>query len=157
MQKRVYIETTVASYLTARPNRELIVAAHHELTVDWWTNHRQRFDIYISDIVLREAARGDESAAAKRLAQLEGLAVLDIDDRAGDLARLFVKRGLIPAKATEDALHVSIATCNGIDFLLTWNGKHIANAEVVQRLEAVLQEMGYRIPVLCTPEQLMGD
>lgn len=105
MKRRVYIETTVASYLTARRNRDLIVAAHQELTVDWWTNHRQRFDIYVSDIVLREAARGDESAAAKRLAQLEGLAVLAVDDRAGDLARLFVKRGLIPAKAIELQAH----------------------------------------------------
>lgn len=157
MKRRVYIETTVASYLTARRNRDLIVAAHQELTVDWWTNHRRRFDIYVSDIVLREAARGDESAAAKRLAQLEGLAVLAVDDRAGDLARLFVKRGLIPAKAIEDALHVAVATCNGMEFLLTWNCRHIANAEVVQRLEAVSLELGYRLPVLCTPEQLMGD
>lgn len=157
MKRRVYIETTVASYLTARRNRDLIVAAHQELTVDWWTNHRRRFDIYVSDIVLREAARGDESAAAKRLAQLEGLAVLAVDDRAGDLARLFVKRGLIPAKAIEDALHVAVATCNGMEFLLTWNCRHIANAEVVQRLEAVSRELGYRLPVLCTPEQLMGD
>lgn len=99
MKRRVYIETTVASYLTARRNRDLIVAAHQELTVDWWTNHRQRFDIYVSDIVLREAARGDESAAAKRLAQLEGLAVLAVDDRAGDLARLFVWNFCSPGTA----------------------------------------------------------
>jgi hypothetical protein len=157
LKRRVYIETTVASYLTARPSRDLVVAAHQELTIEWWLGHRQRFDLYISDIVLREAARGDELAAAKRLSELGGLDVLALDDTARDLARLFVERRLIPERAVEDALHVAVATAQGMDFLLTWNCRHIANAEVSERLEAACLELGYRMPVLCTPEQLMGD
>ena len=157
MNRRVYVETTVASYLTARPSRDLVAAAHQELTREWWTNHRYRFDLYVSDIVLREAAGGDETAAARRIAELQGIDVLVLDDRARELARLFVERGVIPAKAVEDAFHVAVATAQGMDFLLTWNCRHIANAEVVERLEAICLEMGYRMPTLCTPEQLMGD
>ena len=157
MKRKVYLETTIASYLTARPSRDLVVAAHQELTIEWWANHRQRFDLYISEFVLREAAKGDESAAARRLAELKGIEVLDLDDGARELARVFVERRLIPEKAVEDAFHVAVATAQGMDFLLTWNCRHIANAEVVERLEAVCLELGYLIPTLCTPEQLMGD
>jgi hypothetical protein len=157
LKRRVYIETTVASYLTARPSRDLVVAAHQELTIEWWTKHRQRFDLYISDIVLRESARGDELAAAKRLGELGGIDVLVLNDVTRELARLFLERRLIPEKAVEDALHVAVATAQGMDFLLTWNCRHIANAEVMERLEAVCLELGYRLPILCTPEQLMGD
>jgi len=135
----------------------LVVAAHQELTVEWWANHRMRFDLYISDIVLREAAKGDAYAASKRLAELSGIDVLSLDDNARELARAFMERRLIPEKAVEDAFHVAIATSQGMDFLLTWNCRYSANAEVVERLEAVCSEMGYRMPILCTPEQLMGD
>ncbi len=147
MKRRVYIETSVASYLTARPSRDLVVAAHQGLTAEWWMNHRRRF----------EAAKGDESAASKRPAELQGIEVLALDDNARDLARVFVGQKLIPEKAVEDAFHVGVATAQGMDFPLTWNCRHIANAEVVERLEAVCLELGYRTPVLCTPEQLMGD
>lgn len=157
MKRRVYIETTVASSLTARPSRDIVVAAHQELTIEWWSRHRKRFDLYISDIVLREAALGDEAAAAKRLAELDGIDVLALDDRAREIADVFLTRNLIPKKAIDDALHVAVATAQGMDFLLTWSCRHIANAEVVERLEAVCLELGYRMPVLCTPEQLMGD
>lgn len=157
MKRRVYIETSVASYLTARPSRDLVVAAHQELTVEWWTNHRRRFDLYISDIVLREAAQGDPLAAAKRLAVLEGIDVLALDDSARELARLFVERRLIPEKAVEDAFHVAVATTQGMNFVLTWNCRHIANAEVTGRIEALCLELGYWMPTLCTPLQIMGN
>jgi hypothetical protein len=133
------------------------VAAHQELTIEWWAKHRQRFDLYISDIMLREAARGDALAASKRLAELAGIDVLGLDVVAREIADLFLKRRLMPEKAIDDALHVAVATAQGMDFLVTWNCRHIANAEVVERLEAVCLELGYRMPVLCTPEQLMGD
>ncbi len=96
MKRRVYIETSVASYLTARPSRDLVVAAHQGLTAEWWMNHRRRF----------EAAKGDESAASKRLAELQGIEVLALDDYARDLARVFVGQKLNPEKAVEDAFHV---------------------------------------------------
>lgn len=100
---------------------------------------------------------GDQSAAAKRFAELDGIDVLTLDDEARALARIFVDRGSIPRKALEDAFHIAVATSQGMDFLMTWNCKHIANAEVVGRLDAVCLELGYRMPTLCTPEQLMGD
>jgi hypothetical protein len=157
MKRRVYVETTIASYLIARPSRDLIVAAHQELTIQWWTSHRERFDLYISDLVLIESARGDRQAAAKRLVELQGITLLAVDQNARDLARKFLESNLIPAKAVEDAFHVAIATTQGMDFLLTWNCRHIANAEVMDRLEAVCLEAGFQMPILCTPEQLMGE
>ena len=157
MKPKVYVETTIASYLTARPNRDLVIAAHQELTLEWWADHRQRFDTFVSDFVLSESAKGDPSAAARRLAELKGIPVLKLDDDSRELARAFVQRRLIPEKVLEDAFHVAIATTQGMDFLLTWNCRHIANAEIVGRLEAVCRDFGYQIPTLCTPEQLMGE
>ena len=98
MKRRVYLETTIASYLTARPNRDLVIAAHQELTLEWWADHRQRFDTFVSDFVLSESAKGDPSAAARRLAELKGIPVLRLDDEARELARAFVARRLIPRK-----------------------------------------------------------
>ena len=157
MRRKVYIETSVASYLTARPSRDLVVAAHQELTLEWWANHRQRFELYISELVLREASRGDPSAAAKRVAELDGIPLLPLDDVAKDLARSFIYRRLVPDKAVEDAMHVAVATSQGMDFLLTWNCRHIANAEVIEKLEQACLQLGFFLPALCTPEQLMGD
>jgi hypothetical protein len=157
VKRRVYLETTIASYLTARRSRDLVIRAHQEITIEWWAQHRQRFEIFISDLVLREAARGDRDAAAKRLEELAGIAVLEMSEDARELAREFVNRGLIPQKAVEDAFHVAIATAQGMEFLLTWNCRHIANAEIIERLQSVCEELGYEMPTLCTPEQLMGN
>ena len=157
MKRRVYLETTIASCLAARPSRDLIIGAHQELTIEWWAHHRQRFEVFISDLVLQEAARGDQTAASKRLVELAGITVLETNEEARELARQFVDRGLIPQKAVEDAFHVAIATAQGMDFLLTWNCRHIANAEIIERLQSVCEELGYEMPTLCTPEQLMGD
>ena len=125
--------------------------------MEWWTNHRRRFDIYISDIVLHEAAKGDPLAVAKRLEVLDEIDVLALDDSARELARLFVERRLIPEKAVEDAFHVAVATTQGMNFVLTWNCRHIANAEVTGRIEALCLELGYWMPTLCTPLQIMGN
>lgn len=157
MTSRVYIETSLVSYLTARPSRDIVIEGQQQLTAEWWKTHRQRFDLYISDVVLRESARGDPSAAARRLEALDGIPVLVSDDRSDALAKLFVTRNVIPAKAADDAAHVALATIQEIDFLLTWNCTHIANAEVVKRMEALCSELGYRMPILCTPYQLMGE
>lgn len=157
MKKKVYIETSVVSYLSARPSRDIVLEGHRQLTVEWWTAHRQRFDLHISDVVLREAAHGDHSAAARRLAALDGLPVLVTDARSDALARLFIDRSVIPAKAADDAFHVALATIQEIDFLLTWNCTHIANAEMIKRMEAVCLESGYKMPILCTPYQWMGE
>lgn len=157
MKPKVYLETTIASYLTARTSRDLVVAAHQELTAEWWNQHRNRFRLFVSGLVLQEAGGGDQEAAARRLAELRGIAVLGLNDEVRELARRFLESGLIPAKAVEDAFHVAIATLHGMDYLLTWNCRHIANAEIIRRLVELCEELGYELPTLCTPEQLMGS
>jgi hypothetical protein len=153
MRRKVYIETSVASYLTARPNRDLIVAAHQEITAEWWTTHRPRFDLYVSELVLLEASKGDPTAAISRLNRLAGIPSLPINDAVQELARSFVERRIVPEKVVEDALHVAVAAIQGMDFLLTWNCRHIANAEIIKRLDAACADLGLRLPILCTPEQ----
>jgi hypothetical protein len=157
MKPKVYLETTIPSYLTSRPSRDLLVAAHQQLTSDWWNDHRDRFSLFISERVLREAGSGDASAAARRLAELAGVPQLEFTPEALDLAKRFLAEGAIPAKSPEDAIHVAIATVNGMDYLLTWNCRHIVNAETMKRLVKIAEDAGYSLPVLCTPEQLMGD
>ena len=157
MKRKVYLETTIASYLTARRSRDLIIAAHQELTAEWWETQRTRFDLFVSDLVLQEASRGDASAAARRMDLLKHIPVLRTSGEANQIAGLLIQAGLIPERSGADALHVAIATAQGIEFLLTWNCRHIANAEIGERLETLLSELGYRMPIICTPEQLMGS
>jgi hypothetical protein len=157
MKPKVYLETTIPSYLTSRPSRDLLVAAHQQLTNDWWQDHRHRFSLYVSPRVLAEAGSGDPVAAARRLTALQGVAVLNLTDEARELAQRFLDSPFIPANAFEDALHVAIATVHGMDYLLTWNCRHIANAEIVRGIAGVAAGRGCQLPVICTPEQLMGD
>lgn len=157
MKPKLYIETTIPSYLTSHPSRDLIVAGHQQVTHDWWDERRQDFDIYISQFVLDEAARGDPETAAHRLELLAEAEALDVTDEVGVLAAELIDRGVLPGKATNDALHISVATVHGIDFLMTWNCTHIANAEIVYALRRVCSELNYSVPVICTPEELLGD
>ena len=157
MKPKVYLETTIPSYLTSRPSRDLLVAAHQQLTSDWWNDHRHRFSLFVSERVLREAGSGDAIAAARRLAELAGIPQLEFTPEALDLARRFLSEGAIPVKSLEDAIHVAIATVNGMDYLATWNCRHIVNAEIIKRLVKIAGNAGYSLPILCTPEQLMGE
>ena len=156
MKPTVYIETSVVSYLTSRPSRDLVLAAHQQLTREWWEK-RSRFDLFISELVLREMSLGDLDAAARRLEAVQGIAVVALSDEATNLARTFVERGPIPEKALADALHISLSVLSGIDYLLTWNCSHIANAMIRSKIEEVCREAGYDPPVICTPEELMED
>ena len=101
MKAKVYLETTIASYLTARPSRDLVVAAHQELTLEWWNQNRGRFDLFVSDLVLQEARRGDPEAASRRLTELSGIPILEVNEEARELARQFIRERLIPAEAVE--------------------------------------------------------
>lgn len=156
MQPKVYIETTIISYLTARPSRDLIVAAHQQLTTEWWTNRLSEFEIFGSEFVFNEAAAGDQTMAAKRLQILADVPILATNQASLDLAKLLIDGNVIPRNYAEDASHVSIATVHGMDYLLTWNCKHIANAQLQRRLVSICQRAGYEPPVICTPEELMG-
>ena len=156
MKRKVYLETTVVSYLTARPSRDLVVAAHQQITQDSWTNRRPDFDLYASQLVVQEASAGDAQMAQSRLAALDQIPLLGVSKEAASLARLLVEKGPIPEKAAVDALHIAIATAHGMDYLLTWNCKHIANAEMQGGVAVICRESGYEPPVICTPEELLG-
>ena len=157
MVKRVYIETTITSYLAASPSRDLLQAARQQMTHEWWNNQRQDYDLCISQIVLDEAAAGDAGAAQRRLPFLEGLPLLNLTEPVSDVAKAIMDSGLLPQRATRDAVHIGVASVHGIDILLTWNCRHIANAAIMRQLGTIVASCGYELPILCTPEELLGD
>ena len=148
-----YVETTIVSYLTARTSRDLVRAAHQQLTKEWW-GRRERYDLYVSEAVLHEAADGDPVAAAERLAAVAGIAVLDVPAVVGDLAHRPLVDHALPAKAAVDTVHIAIAAVNGMDYLLTWNCKHIADATTRSSINESCRRAGWAAPVICTPEEL---
>ncbi|HUT13831.1 MAG TPA: type II toxin-antitoxin system VapC family toxin [Thermoguttaceae bacterium] len=157
MRPKVYIETTVVSYLSAWRSPELVMAAQQEATRNWWDEQRERFDLYVSEAVIVEASAGDVGAAKRRLEVVEGIPELEITDEARDLAKRLVADIPLPEKAQLDALHIALATVNAMDYLLTWNCRHIANAALRHRIEAVCDSAGYETPVICTPPELIED
>jgi hypothetical protein len=155
MQPKAYLEITIASYLTARPSRDLITAANQQMTYDWWHDHRGNFALYVSQIVIEEASAGDPEAATRRLAVLADLPQLDVTDAVQQLAQALLTHVPLPANAQVDALHIAVATVHGMDYLITWNCTHIANATLRHRIEAICRAEGYEPPVICTPQGLL--
>ena len=153
---KVYVETSVISYLTSKPSRDLIVAAHQQVTRDWWSR-RKRFELFVSDAVLEEAKRGDKAAAARRKVALEGISILSATALAQSLAADFLRTAVMPSNAAIDAVHVAVATTHGMDFLVTWNCTHIANAIVRATIETACRKAGFRPPVICTPLELSEE
>jgi predicted nucleic acid-binding protein len=155
-KKSVYLETSVVSYLTAWPTGDLLAAAWQKATRDWWETRRGRFDLYTSALVLEEAGRGDPAAAARRLEALAGLPLLAVTDDVRGLARALLREGALPAGALDDALHIALAATHGTDYLLTWNFRHIDNAEAKPLVRSVCIVNGQTCPEICTPQELMG-
>ena len=155
MTSTVYLETSIISYLTARPSRDVITAAHQQLTLDWWSGARGHFRVFASEIVVQEASLGDPASAAARLAAIRDVPLLKLSENARVLAKDLLGSLAIPHGAAVDALHIAVAADNGVEFLLTWNCKHIANARIRLLIERCLRSRGYTPPVLCTPEELM--
>ena len=155
MKPRVYVETSIPSYLTARRSRDLIATANQELTQEWWETRRDDFYLVISEFVLREASAGDPIAASNRLASIVGIPELNVTDEVGELARMLIEQIPIPKKAQLDAFHIAIAAVHGIDYLLTWNCTHINNAELRPRIEAICRSQGFEPPIICTPQELL--
>jgi hypothetical protein len=153
----VYIETTVFSYLAARPSRDLRVAAHQQITAEWWDSRRDEFELFISQLVVEEASAGDPGAALRRGDYLEDLTLLELSATALALAEGLLADGAVPTAAAEDALHIAVAAVHGMQYLMTWNCKHIANAATRSRIEVVCNEAGYDMPVICTPEELLEE
>ncbi len=157
MRKRIYMETTIPSYLTARPSRDIVQAARQQLTREWWDSERHSYVLCISQIVLDEAAAGNEDAAQRRMAVLADLPLLDLTLDVDELALKIMASGLLPERASRDAIHIAVACVHHVDFLLTWNCRHIANATILRDLQNIIVDAGYEMPVICTPEELIGD
>lgn len=153
MNPSVYVETSIVSYLSARPSRDVIIAAHQRLTQQWWKG-RSSYRVFVSQIVRDEAAAGDPAARARRLRVIRGIPALAVGEDATRLAGELIRRGALPKKATVDAFHIGIAPAHQIDYLLTWNCKHIANATMRGTIEAICRSAGLTPPTICTPEEL---
>jgi hypothetical protein len=152
----VYVETSVVSYLVAWPSRDPVTAWRQQLTREWWTEQRGQFTCLISQEVIVEASGGDPHTAEKRIDALRDFALLAASAESAKLATELLERGLFPATARADANHLAVATCAAVDYLPTWNCRHLANAQVLRRVEGYLEEHGLRLPRVCTPEELMG-
>ncbi|MBW4616075.1 MAG: type II toxin-antitoxin system VapC family toxin [Desmonostoc vinosum HA7617-LM4] len=157
MSETVYIETSILGYLTSRSTKNLILAANMEITKDWWESRRSAFTLYASEAVLEEVAQGDPTIAAQRLEMLRDFSLLSLNQDVQSLAAQLLLRSNLPSKARVDAIHIAAATVHGMDYLLTWNCKHIANAQIQGKLAEISLDFGYVLPVLCTPNELMGD
>lgn len=157
MKKRAYIETTVISYLASRDSRDVVLLACQQVTREWWASTAQHCDLYASQLVVEEAGRGDPSVAGKRLELVQTLQLLVPDEKAECLARKLVEQGPLPSSATDDALHIAIAAVNGMDYLVTWNCRHIANAEIRGEIESLCRQEGFDPPTICTPMELMEE
>ena len=155
MKRSVYLETSIIGYLTSRPSRDLITAANQQMTHDWWDDRRASFNLFISQFVMDECTGGDAEAARQRLDTLKGLPELDATEDVERLAAALIKGIPLPEKAGVDALHIAVATVHGMEYLLTWNCTHIANATMRPRIESICRSFGYEPPTICTPQELM--
>ena len=155
-KKSVYIETSVVSYLTAHPTNDLLAAAWQKTTVDWWETQRQRFLLFTSGVVVEEARRGNPEAASRRLRALSDIPVLAITEGVVALSKALIRDGALPPKALDDSLHIALSAVHEIDYLLTWNCRHIDNAETKPIVRRVCAAHGYSGSEICTPQELMG-
>lgn len=155
MKATVYIESTIVSYLTAKPSRDLIVAAHQQLTTEWWDLIRPQVDCFVSPFVIQEISAGDEEAANKRIEFVKDIPVLEINKEIQKLAQTYFNSLDIPEKARLDASHLAVAVWHELDYLLSRNCKHIVSGRVKKILEKINSQLNIKTPVLCTPEELM--
>ena len=155
MDKTVYIETPIISYLTSRPSNDVINSACQKITKSWWEHRRAISMSYISPYVVEEASLGDPQAASKRLKSLRDIPVLPITPEIPELAEFLLLGGGLPAKARIDALHIACASYHQIDIPLTWNCTHIANPAQLPVMRGLCAAKGYRLPELVTPFELM--
>ena len=154
MTKSVYIESSVISYCTSRTSRDLVIAARQSITQDWWNTNLKRFEVYVSPVVEREVSAGDQVMAKKRLELILDIPALRVTIIAQQLVDGLLKAKLLPAGCLDDALHIGVAAARGMDYLLTWNFKHINNAETKHGILLYIQDAGYTCPILCSPEEL---
>jgi hypothetical protein len=152
-----YIETTIVSYLVARPSRDLVLSAHQQVTREWWENERVNYHCIASEEVAREAMLGDTGMAQARIKLLDEVRIVGITAEVEAMAATFMATGALPPTMRPDATHLAAATLSGADYLLTWNCRHLANAHVLRRLQKEAKRRGWQLPGVCTPLELMGD
>lgn len=155
MKETVYIETSVISYLTARPSNDLRAMANQSTTTEWWETKKPNYSVFASDLVISEASKGSPDASRRRLAVIAELPLLQISEKVRELALTLIESHALPEKAEADAYHVAIAAVNGVAYLLTWNCTHIANAHTRPKIEITCRRLGFEPPVICTPLELM--
>lgn len=157
MAEAIYIETTIPSLYVGRPSPRLIEAARQQLTKIWWDEHRQEFELVCSQMVLDECSRGETEMARKRLNLLHDVPLLDLNYDVDRVSSALLSQRVIPARAADDAVHIAVASVHEIDYLLTWNCRHLANPRIWRRISDCLSGIGFRATVICTPEDLIGD
>jgi predicted nucleic acid-binding protein len=155
MKKRVYMETTIVSYFTARPSRDVIVVGHQETTRELWPDLTAKYETYISAIVYEEAGKGNPDQAKMRLAAIEPFPMLGIDEDARILAEKIIAGRGIPAEYPEDALHIAVAAVNGMDVVVTWNFAHLNNPFTRRAVRRIVEAEGYLCPEICSPQELL--
>lgn len=155
--KSVYVESSVISYMTARPSRDVVTSARQTVTIEWWDAYKDTFEIFVSELVIKEIGSGNAAAAQKRLLFVENIPVLETTKNAVELAKLLVEERAVPDSCIEDALHISIAAVQRINFLLTWNFKHINNANTREKISKVIMQAQLKSPILCSPEELINE
>lgn len=151
----VYLENTVISYYTSRPIPDPIVRVHQEITKNWWPTAIKRYNIFISQMVIDEAAHGDSSAAKKRLEEIKDFTILEVTKDIQNLSKIYEEELKIPPKSIGDAVHLAVACLNNIDYLVTWNCTHLCNGEIIKKLAKINKQLEIHTPIICTPEQLM--
>ena len=152
---KVYTETSIPSYLTARPSNDIRSMANQNTTIEWWENCRPKCDIYISEFVIAELSQGHPEAAKRRLQAIEEIPELEVTDDVRQLGEVLIDEGPIPETSKIDAFHIATASVNGMNYLLTWNCKHIANVVFRPKVEAVCRKNGFEPPLICTPQEFM--
>ncbi len=157
MKPKLYIENSIISYLTADPSRDIITAARQALTRQWWDEKRFEYELFISEFVISEAGSGDPEMATRRLEVLIGITEIELTETVAEFANILVREGPLPQKAVLDALHIAVTVSGGIEYLLTWNFAHLANATIRNQIERKCLSMGYEPPIICTPEELLGE
>ena len=153
----LYIETSIISYLRQRPSSQVVMAARQLLTHQWWGEERGNYELVTSQYVLDEVSAGDTVLAAERLQSLDGILLLPLDPQIGVIANEIISRAILPPSASIDALHIAMVAHHRIEYLLTWNCRHIANAKILPRIRDVLTDLGIPIPIICTPEEMVDD
>ncbi len=152
----VYVESSIISNLTSRPGTHVTTFFLQQATRKWWKKERPNFQLFISDVVLAEICKGDAQASRRRVRAVRNLRILEYGPNIFPLADLLIKKHLLPPKAVEDAIHIAIASYFGMDYLLTWNCRHIANSSIFLPLQSTIEQAGFRCPMMTTPNLLIS-